>query len=293
MTKSPVRKALEAEMTPSKKRKIELGGEMHALPLHPSAQDQDKDEEQHTKSNTKAFDQKASDAHDSRKIRKAHGKKNKINGDEHVMGGALPTPNINKLANEMAPPAVPAEKKRKDSFEDITGEVDAALKAKEEKRRLKKESKKRKRNSIGSSVIDHSDVGDDTKAGSAAPMQEVTKKPTTWEDKPLKKKAKLEIAAKMTASIPKAPHKGSKKSKKNTSADPNSEKPSFMASATPVTNNLSQNANGPGGNEHGKADGKSGKKSKRRHSSADADEAPQTTVAHEQTGQKVKKARTS
>lgn len=90
--------------------------------------------------------------------------------------------------NQMPPPPAATEEQRKNSFEDISDEVEARLKAKEAKRKEKDERKKRKRESIASSIFSAEHSEDEAEV---APFKTAIKEKR---DDPPKKKFKTDIS---------------------------------------------------------------------------------------------------
>ncbi|KAL1304216.1 hypothetical protein AAFC00_000637 [Neodothiora populina] len=190
------------ELTPSKRRKISINRREVIVPLLAGA----------ARDQTATNESNGSGATSHRKLLEAKGKRDKVRptapaekaespsdkagSPPRKAAGlydsiyAIPEPAKSPPHSRTGPDMAPsAPQGRRKSFEDITDEVDAALRAKEEKRRLKKESKKRKRDSVASSIFDHSDIAD---AASSLPTSAPVK---GGHEQPAKKKTRLEIGA--------------------------------------------------------------------------------------------------
>lgn len=223
---------------------------------------------------------------------------------EEINMASGPTSTAHKPAKtNMAAPAFPTQKERKSSTEDITGLVDARLKANQTKRKEKKDRKKRKRDSIASSIFSpaQSENGDAFIKDESEPAKASSKK-----ELPPKKKVKLEAGTERDDSEVEAPkandkaankkaamkavRKAAKKLKKDRAAQgkPAEEKLYF---APPVFDDdgaadlkHQKEADDKGGDIQGKKE----KKPKRRRSSDEV----QDQTHHHGHGKKAKKVKT-
>lgn len=186
-----------------KKRKAEKNGKSVALPIHspgpvPIKAEFHEDDPAEVISSRKKRKTKAKKISDILPEGSPHplaADAQGIANDDHVMFEDVPSSKIDHVSS-MPPPLVPSfpTKERKASMEDISAEVDARLKAKEEQRARKKEAKKRKRESIASSILEspRSDVFPESTPSHTTEAKQQNGKDQFKLERPPKKRSKVE-----------------------------------------------------------------------------------------------------
>ncbi|KAF1346223.1 hypothetical protein BDV97DRAFT_401571 [Delphinella strobiligena] len=195
---------LTSSQTPMKKRKAEKNGKSVALPINspeavPIKAEMHEDDPPDVVSSRKKHKTKAKKRSDVLPEGSPHpmaADAQDIANDDHVMFEDLISSRIDHVSS-MPPPPVPSfpTKERKASTEDISAEVDARLKAKEEKRARKKEAKKRKRESIASSILEspHSDVFPESTPSHTTEAKQQKGNHDSKLERPPKKRSKVDL----------------------------------------------------------------------------------------------------